>query len=139
MTKLYLALLALLLAGTAPARAAEPFGLWATGDGESKIKITPCGQKLCGTLAWLKEPNDPAGKPLLDANNTSAALRTRPLLGVPLLQGLAREGDTWKGKIYNPEDGKTYEGSLTLSGPDRAELKGCVAVVFCQSDVLVRQ
>ena len=64
MTKLYFALLAMLLAGTVPARAAEPFGLWATEDGESKIKITPCGPKLCGTLAWLKEPNDAAGKPL---------------------------------------------------------------------------
>ena len=139
MSKISLALLALLLAGTAPARAAEPFGLWATEDGESKIKITPCGQKLCGTLAWLKEPNDAAGKPLLDANNTSPALRSRPLLGVPLLQGLTRDGESWKGKIYNPEDGKTYDGSLTLSGAGKAELKGCVAVVFCQSDVLVRQ
>lgn len=139
MSRLYFALVALLLAGAAPARAAEPYGLWATEDGESKIKIAPCGPKLCGTLAWLKDPNDAAGKPLLDASNTSTALRTRPLLGVPLLQGLTREGNIWKGKIYNPEDGKTYDGTLALTSDGRAELKGCVAVVFCQSDVLLRQ
>ena len=132
-----LALLALLCA--APAWAFEPTGLWQTGDGESRIKIQACGNKLCGTLAWLNAPNDAAGQPLRDDNNPDPALRSRPMLGLPLFQGLVRSGDTWTGKIYNPEDGKLYDSTLVLTGPGKAELSGCVAVVLCQTEVLTRQ
>ena len=125
--------------GANPARALEPFGVWKTEDGESKINLAPCGTKLCGTLIWLSAPNDAAGQPLRDVNNISSALRNRPLIGVQLLLGLAKDGDHWVGKIYNPDDGKTYDGSLTLSGTDKAAIKGCVAAIFCQSDILIRQ
>ena len=43
-----------------PALAADPTGTWYTGDKDSQVRLTNCGGALCGTLVWLKEPNDPA-------------------------------------------------------------------------------
>ena len=136
-------LAALLLCGlfmpALAAQVAEPFGLWATADGESRIKIAACGAgKLCGTLVGLSEPNDANG-PKRDSSNADPALRQRPMIGIQLLLGLERKGDIWKGKMYNPEDGKIYDGSFALTGPDTAAIQGCVAFVLCQSEVLLRQ
>lgn len=140
MTRIKIASIAIFaLIGTARVLAAEPTGLWLTGDGESKIRITACGTKLCGMLAWLKAPNDAAGQPLRDDNNSDPALRARPMLGLPLFQGLSRSADQWTGKIYNPEDGKMYDSTLVVTGPDTAEIQGCVAVVLCQTEKLTRQ
>ena len=132
-------LAALSILASAPAHALDASGVWMTEDGESKIKIAPCGPKLCGTLVWLSAPNDANGQPLKDAKNADARLRGRPMIGVQLLLGLTQEGERWTGKIYNPEDGKTYDGSFGLTADGKAEIKGCVAAIFCQSDVLVRQ
>lgn len=122
-----------------PARAADAAGLWQTQDGESQIRITPCGPKLCGTLVWLKQPGGEDGAPKRDSANADAALRNRPLIGVPLLAGLAKAGEGWKGKIYNPDDGKTYDGSVALTAAGTLEIKGCVAAIFCQTETLTRQ
>ena len=123
----------------APALAAEPAGLWRTQDGESMIRIAPCGTKLCGTLAWLKDPAGEDGAPRRDSANADAALRNRPLIGVPLMAGLAKAGEIWSGKIYNPDDGKTYDGSVALTAAGTLEIKGCVAAIFCQTETLTRQ
>ena len=40
--------------------------------------------------------------------------------------------DKWSGQVYNAEDGKTYSGSFTLAGANKADLKGCVAII-CKS------
>jgi len=44
----------------APAQAADPLGTWLAGDKKGKIRIVNCGGAICGNLAWLAEPNDPA-------------------------------------------------------------------------------
>lgn len=120
------------------ALAAGPEGLWTASDGESQIRITSCGAKLCGALAWLKDANDSSGLPLRDMKNIDPALRARPLAGLPLLLGLARAGADWRGPIYNPEDGKTYEATLTLVDADKLQIRGCVAAIFCQTEVFAR-
>ena len=132
-----LAILALLV--PCPTLAADVAGLWQTEDGESLIRIAPCGQKLCGTLAWLKEPSDGQGAPKRDSANADPALRNRPLIGVPLLTGLAKAGAGWSGKIYNPDDGKTYDGGVALTAAGTLEIKGCIAAIFCQTETLTRQ
>ncbi len=43
-----------------PASAASPLGTWYTADKDSQVRIANCGGAICGTLVWLKEPNDPA-------------------------------------------------------------------------------
>ena len=124
----YLALVATLaLAAFDPALAADPTGTWLTQTGGSRIRIDDCGGALCGTIIWLKEPNDPdTRKPKTDKNNSDAAKRARPLLGVQIVLGMKPAGaDKWTGQVYNAEDGKTYSGNLTVTGAGSLTLQGC--------------
>jgi len=130
--------LAALLALTSSegALAAEPTGTWLTQTGTSRIRVADCGGALCGTIVWLKEPNDPdTGKPKTDKNNSDAAKRSRPLLGVQIVLGMKPAGaGKWTGQVYNAEDGKTYSGNLTYSGGDSLQLQGCaLGGLVCKS------
>ncbi|HTV37739.1 MAG TPA: DUF2147 domain-containing protein [Xanthobacteraceae bacterium] len=135
----YLSTLALFAIGPqtiTTAFAADPLGTWYTEGKESQVRVTNCGDALCGALIWLKEPNDPkTGKPKTDNENADAAKRKRPLLGVQIVLGLKPSGtpDQWKGKVYNPKDGNTYTGYFTMTGPNTAELKGCAFGFICKS------
>lgn len=127
-TRIYLAVAALLiLAGADRALAADPIGVWLTQSGTSRIRIADCGGALCGTIIWLKEPNDPdTGKPKTDKNNSDTAKRSRPLMGVQIVLSMKPAGaDKWNGQVYNAEDGKTYSGNLTFSGGNSLQLQGC--------------
>jgi uncharacterized protein (DUF2147 family) len=128
------------VAATLPSQAADALGTWYTGDKESQVRIVNCGGALCGTLVWLKEPNDPAtGRPKTDKHNADASKQSRPLLGVPIVLGMKPSGQgQWSGDVYNASDGKTYSGSFTLTGPNSADLKGCVLSVLCKSQTWTR-
>jgi uncharacterized protein (DUF2147 family) len=138
--KVVVSAIALALIFIAPASAADPFGTWLTGDKKGKVRITNCGGGLCGTLVWVAEPMDPAtNQPKTDKNNADAGKRGRPLLGIPIVLSMRPAGgDKWDGEVYNAEDGKTYSGSFTMTGANSAELKGCVAVVFCKAQTWTR-
>jgi uncharacterized protein (DUF2147 family) len=124
------------LATSQSALAADPTGVWLTQTGTSRIRVADCGGALCGTIIWLKEPNDPeTGKPKTDKNNSDAAKRSRPLLGVQIVLGMKPAGSgKWSGQVYNAEDGKTYSGNLTWSGGDSLQLQGCaLGGLVCKS------
>jgi uncharacterized protein (DUF2147 family) len=118
---------ALLMLGSGSALAADPAGVWLTQTGGSRIRIADCGGALCGTIIWLKEPNDPdTGKPKTDKNNSDSAKRSRPLIGVQIVLGMKPAGEgKWTGQVYNAEDGKTYSGNLTFPGGGSLQLQGC--------------
>jgi uncharacterized protein (DUF2147 family) len=121
----------------------DPSGLWSTKDDNSVIEIGPCGNNLyCGKLVWLEEPNDKAGVPKTDRENEDESLRDRALLGLTLLIDLAPEKNHWRGKAYNPEDGKTYDITFKPAPGkvvgDKAEIRGCVMKIFCQSETFTR-
>ena len=129
------------LAAATPVMAAGPIGRWLTEDGEATIAIARCGAALCGTILALKTPIDPAtGRPQTDVNNPDAAKTGRPLIGVQIIFDMRPSGtaDTWDGQLYNAEDGKTYNGSLTMTGANTLELRGCALLVFCKSQTWTR-
>lgn len=124
------------LASPGGASAAEPVGTWLTQTGLSRIRLADCGGALCGTIVWLKEPNDPeTGKPKTDKHNSDASRRNKPLIGVQIVLGMKPAGaDKWTGQVYNAEDGKTYSGNLTYSGGDSLQLQGCaLGGLLCKS------
>ena len=127
--RLRLGLAALVVVGvgslSGPARAADPAGLWLTETGSSRIRVAPCGTGYCGTIASAP------GKGL-DAKNPDPALRTRSVVGVQILDARQREDSGYSGSLYNPNDGKTYSGSMRLIGPNTLEVSGCVMSVFCK-------
>jgi uncharacterized protein (DUF2147 family) len=132
-------LTAALVAPVSPSHAAsaDPTGYWMKPDAEreSKIEVFKCGKKktnLCAKIAWLKEPNDSKGQPLHDVRNENPAMRGRPIMGLPIFTDLVPSApSTWNGKIYNPEDGRTYTATLTVLSRKQILLKGCKAWLLC--------
>ena len=113
-----------------PAAAADATGVWITDGGKSRVEITECGPRraLCSEIVWLRQPNDRRGRPLRDGNNPNAKLRKRPIIGLPILQNLRpykRRMTQWAGRIYNPEDGRTYTAYLTVLNETTIKLQGC--------------
>jgi uncharacterized protein (DUF2147 family) len=122
-------------------------GIWKTAMGESKVEIFMCGEKFCGKIIWLKNPiytdsNDgQVGTPIIDRKNPDPALRSRPLIGLRILEGFTSEGyNTWKnGTCYDPKSGNTYRGKIHLSAPDRLELRGYIGIpLFGRTSVWTR-
>lgn len=111
--------LAALLLSTASASAQDDAnaiaGTWLTENGASKVEVT-CNAGACGgKVTWIKVAE---GAPApLDAKNSDASLRTRPLVGVDVLSGFTYKGNqTWDGgKVYSPAKGNSYNGTLTLN------------------------
>lgn len=111
-------------------------GLWLTGQAEARIRISSCGATFCGTIIGLKAPIDArTGKPVTDANNPDPRNRLRPLIGLTILDGVepVPGTDTWKGRIYNAENGKLYDVTLSPEKRDRLRVEGCL-LVFCSGE-----
>lgn len=112
----------------------DVLGTWTTQGGKSRVQIYKCGERFCGKIIWLQEPNYPAGdaqagQPKVDRNNPDESKRTRPIMGMNLVWGFTFDGSEWTGgKIYNPEDGKTYSCKMTLEAPNRLKVRGYVGI-----------
>lgn len=130
------ATLALLVSGAVAAPV--PDGVWATPGGKAQIRIAACGGGICATLVGLKKPNDKRGRPKVDRHNPDEARRDRPVLGMSLANGMAPDGDGWKGAVYNPDDGRTYVGRIEVAGAGTLRLRGCALKVLCKTQVLTR-
>jgi uncharacterized protein (DUF2147 family) len=132
----------LCLAAVTPACAGDPHGNWLTENGRATVAIVDCGGALCGKIIALKEPNDPAtGKPKTDNNNSDAAKRVRPLIGVQIVIDMKSDGtaNKWKGQVYNAEDGKTYYGSIALVNAKTLNLQGCaLGGLICKTQTWTR-
>ncbi len=110
-------LTALILAGgIAGASAQEVLGVWERDTGASRVRFSKCGDALCGTISWLKDQNGPAK------------------LGQRIFFDMKPSGaNKWNGSAFNPEDGKTYSGTMTLSG-NSLTTAGCVlGGLICRS------
>jgi len=103
-------------------KADDVAGNWYTAQNKAKVQIYRSGNKFFGKITWLKEPNNPDGKPKVDKNNPDASKRANPIVGLQILSGFVFEDDEWvSGDIYDPENGKTY--SCKMSMPDKNTLK----------------
>lgn len=122
------------------ALAAPPQGTWLSQDGATKVRLSDCGGKLCGTVVWLNQPIDSAtGKPKTDKHNPDTGKRARPLLGLQVVNGLAASGpDKWSGNIYNADDGQTYQASFKVQSANTAKVEGCVLTLLCKGHTWTR-
>jgi uncharacterized protein (DUF2147 family) len=137
-TPILAALFGIALAASA-AHAAPATGTWLSENGGTKVRITDCGGKLCGSVVWLKDSKGADGKPKTDRHNEDEAKRSRPLIGVPVVQGMAPSGENkWSGKIYNADDGKTYDAHVTVINDNAMNVQGCVLSVLCKSQKWTR-
>src|SRR3569623_1028231 len=125
--RLLLAGLPLLLTGTA-ASAQSIQGLWLNDDHKGLVRIAPCGRYLCGTIEKVlnKDPNAPK----TDIHNPDPTLRSRPIVGMPVLTGFSCSGGSWKGgRAYDPESGKSYKSYLELNPDGSLKVSGCILFI----------
>jgi uncharacterized protein (DUF2147 family) len=135
-----LALTALTALTAVTARAASPErpatdirGLWVDNRDSGKHKVAvwieDCEGGLCGRIYWLRKPTA-AGSPKRDERNPDAALRDRPLCGLKIMTGFRPgEAPSWyRGYIYNPNDGRTFNSTLHLEEDGTLKVRGFVGV-----------
>jgi uncharacterized protein (DUF2147 family) len=125
------------------AQGAGVSGVWTTEHKDANIRIAACGAALCGTIVGLAEPADKDGRAKTDVNNPDPAKRARPLVGLTILTGLTPGGEasggTWRGVIYNSDDGRNYEMSIRLIDDRRAAIRGCIlGGLFCGGETWTR-
>ncbi|WP_196053554.1 DUF2147 domain-containing protein [Paracoccus lichenicola] len=115
-----LALAALAFLGQ-PALAADPLaGIWRTQPGRDggfgHVEILPCGGGLCGTVVRTFDAQGQA----VQAGDLGAAI---------LADVVATGGGSYgKGRIINPETGRSYTARLTLRG-DLLDVGGCIMMI----------
>ncbi len=114
----------------ASADVATALGRWKTAGGGAQIEVYRCGDRLCGRIAWLRQPNGKDGTLSLDDKNPDPAKRTQPILGLTMLWGLKQTGPReWTGgRVYNPDDGSSYGAQLTLQPDGRLTIRGYLGV-----------
>ncbi len=125
-------LMTLLCAPIAAAQTAgNPMGTWLTQAGDARIRVSKCGDALCGVVVWLREPVNPAtGQPAVDDKNPNPSLAKRPMIGLPLFTDMRISGPgKWSGHIYNADDGGTYVSNILVSGTDTLRVEGCVGAL----------
>jgi uncharacterized protein (DUF2147 family) len=123
----------LLLAATPSYAVEPPTGDWLVENGHGHVRIDDCGGALWGVISWEEQPGH-------DTENPNPALRGRPTLGMPILIDMkpatvsswGKSEERWKGEVYSPENGKMYQSSIWLTGPDKMRIEGCVlGGIFC--------
>jgi uncharacterized protein (DUF2147 family) len=119
-------IVALLASAAVPLAQAAPdiVGDWWTPGFNARVRIERCGDAVCGRIVWLwdETPKDIADK--------------QPLLGRVVIDRMqAADAGRWQGgRLYNPEDGRDYKGSLQLQSPTRLVVDGCVLFI-CRTQV----
>ncbi len=132
------AILLLLLAATSFAAGADDIlGVWNNQEKDAKIEIQKCGDTYCGKIVWLKTPNYPEGSkegapgtPKVDHNNPDNNRRNSPVIGLQIVHNFSYAGENkWTGgKVYDPKNGRTYSGKLTLVSPAQLDLRGFIGI-----------
>jgi len=90
------------------AQASDPDGIWARDDGNARVKIAPCGAKLCATNLWIKD--------------TSKGEE----VGDRLIMSLERKSDTeLSGTAFDPKRDRTYSMTLII-GKNGLITRGCI-------------
>ncbi len=126
----FFALGAFALAGQAVAADDPVFGYWLIESKRAIVQIAPCGEKACGEIVWLLEPNDESGQPKTDVKNEDESQRSRSVCGLEMLGDFAKEDEgSWEdGTIYNGEDGKTYNAFMEMQDGGDLKVRGYVGI-----------
>lgn len=110
-----------MIAAASGALAQDASGTWLRDSGASRVRIAPCGDALCGTIVWLKDSSGPAK------------------VGQRVFYDMKPNGaGSWAGKAFNPEDGKTYSGKMSLSGGTLTTAGCAMGGMICKSSTWTR-
>jgi uncharacterized protein (DUF2147 family) len=114
----FAAALAVQLVQGAPNPSPSPIeGRWKSPGGNSIIDIAPCGDDLCGTVAWASESAKQASRKA-----------TQQLVGTQLLTAHQTSANgRWQGKLFIPDKNMRVTAKLQLISPGQLKVSGCAA------------
>jgi len=114
----------------------DVYGQWITPDRDAIIMIHNCEGSLCADLV----SHAYAQTTQKDIKNPDPALKSRPLLGVRILQGLKMAGrKKWRnGQLYDPRTGKTYGSHVKIIDPNHLKITGCIGPGLCKGYIWER-
>lgn len=112
----------------------DAVGTWRHPDNGSVIIVYKCGSGICARIAKVADPGR------TDDKNPDPKLRTRPVVGLVIMNGGRKTGaNAWSGKLYNTLDGQTYNGTITVVSKNSMKLEGCVlGGLVCQGPTWTR-
>lgn len=86
----------------------SPDGVWMRDDGNARVRIAPCGSKLCATNLWIKDTSE--GEEVGDR----------------LVMSLDRKSDTkLAGTAYDSKRDRTYAITVIV-GRNSLTTRGCI-------------
>ncbi len=104
----------------------EIVGMWITENKDSRVEIYKEGERYFGKIVALKNPEEQDN---LDEKNPNKEKRSQPLIGLILMSEFEFTGDKWEnGKIYDPDNGKTYRCKISLEKDGTLHVRGYIGV-----------
>ena len=82
------------------------------------IQIKECEEKICGVIEFMVVGDGEDPMLILDENNKDKESISRTLIGSNILYDIDKTPDskrTFTGKIYNPEEGKSYKSKINTN------------------------
>ncbi len=119
-----------------PGSASQLLGDWTTPH-KDIVQIYHCDTAICLRIVYV----DPGAGHTTDGQNPDPARKDRPLCGLVVGTGFSLKNASVAegGKLYDPESGHTYSGTLTLNNASTLKLHGFVGVsLFGRSETWTR-
>ncbi len=116
-------------------------GLWITADGDGLVEFRFLDEHLSGVIVGSASDPEHTQPARYDDLNPDPSLRERPLLGLAIVKNLLSSGNNkWKGKVYDPNSGKTYQCTLTLVDANTLKLRGYIGFsLLGQTEIWTRK
>lgn len=110
-------------------------GFWITEGKDSMIEIYKKGDTYSGRIVSMKYPTYAEGKMRgqvrVDENNPEESMRSRPLVGIELVQGFHYEKGKWiDGTIYDPDSGDTYRCEISMVKDGSLDVRGYIGITL---------
>lgn len=126
------------------AHASPLLGTWLTKEQKATVEITTCDNDktlYCGKITHLKDPLEEDGTEKVDKHNEDKSLRRRPIIGINIIENFRKESNTEyeDGRIYNPEDGNTYDSDIEFKDNNTIKVSGCVLSFLCKTQIWTRK
>jgi uncharacterized protein (DUF2147 family) len=109
----------------------SPVGVWKTIDDEtgkpkSLVRITENNGQLTGKIEKLFREATEEQNPT--CVKCEGANKDQPILGMTILTGLKKDGDTYDGgQVLDPKNGKTYKAKVTVKdGGKKLDMRGYI-------------
>jgi len=120
-TSLATAAALILAALSAPAAHAAPTmtpsGVWESPGGNTRLRLTQCGKKICGKVAWASAR----------AREDAARGGHNNLIGMQLFEEFTRTGpNSFEGRVFVPDINRRLNGRLTMEDKSTIAVRGCL-------------